>query len=361
VAKASTAKKKKTSNKATLEQALKTLRAFKEESGEAASICQNSPLAFPLILHGSQMLRAKRAVAWIRKNFYPKQEASAQLYFGPELGNKKSIANIKEVLLAPSLFSKESLLVIYQADSIRNNLAKELAEAILKGRSQCCCILISEDISKKTSLPYFLKKEATHIELKDLVGKDLRRFLEQEAKRGGATGFEDAAAVLLAKKCLGNTEALAAKTAKLALLADLDQKISVDLVERVASDTPETDSASLLKFAARKDLLSCNLIIDRLLETGVHPIQVCYFLSRALRVLLASSSGGPSTTLHKELNNYWIQKQISSAKNAFSRQDLESGIEILKELDFRLKDSCLPNELALQLAAQKLALRSENA
>ena len=128
------------------------------------------------------------------------------------------------------------------------------------------------------------------------------------------------------------------------------------MVAELSAENPETDTGVILLKAARNDLPGCSRLVEQLIENGAHPIQISHFLAWATRTLLANCSGASSASLHKDLKNYYVTKQIGGARNAFSEDELSEGLEILKLLDFRLKDSALPAELALHIAVDKMAM-----
>ena len=313
-------------------------------------------LKTPLVLAGDQHIRAKRTIDWIREQFFKDEMSSTSSYFGTELTSKKSIEAIVASVGTPSLFSKQSLLVIYNADTIKAALAKELNEVLTRAQSSTLVVLTATDMSKKTALPTLVAATGTLVEIKELEGPKLRKWMNQEAKRSGAAGLAEDAAAALIKYCGPDTTLLAREITKLSLLSAPDQPVSRALVEQISFNSPEVTSFELIQRLAKKDAKGSVTLAHSLVERGMHPMQLSYFLSRCFRTILAQKSSNKDG-LASELTNYWFVKQLGSSLRAFSNKDLCRCIEYLKKLDFQLKDSAIEDNLALSIVLQRIALR----
>lgn len=308
----------------------------------------------PIILAGKQHVRIKRTIAWIKEQFFASATSTVGAYFGTELTSQQTITNLLNEIGTPSLFSRNSLVVIYESDKIKATVADSISEAFSRPQNATLIVIVAEEPQKSGSLAS--KVSGTVVEVTELEDAVLQRWLEKEAKRCGAGGIAPDAVGLLMKSFGSDTSALAHEVEKLALLTEPGGTISRALVEMISLRSPEATSFQLVQLMAQKDATRAAALAQDLVNQGMHPIQLCHFLSRSFRTLLAHSDSGDS--ISGELGNQWFVNQLRPAMRSFTPSQLQSSIRILKDLDFRLKDSALPDVLALGLAVQELALRS---
>lgn len=324
-------------------------------------LLDDNGLQNPIILLGQQQIRARRIIDWIRQRFFAEDSAEYLAYFGSELQSKKALEPIAETLLSPSLFSKESLLVIYDSNSIKAPIAKELAALLQRPAETTLVVLVSEDSTKKTSLAGVLGTNASRITLSELSGSALQRWLEKEAKQLGTDGFAAGAARQLVQYFGSDTTQLSREVEKLALLTEPMQKISVELVEQLSYQNPEVTSFALVHKIARRQVTAASLQALSLIDQGLHPMQISFFLSRCIRMLIAQRQAEHKDQLSSELSNYWFSKNLQGLERSFPEREARYCLEQLRSLDFQLKDSALNDRMALSLAVQRLALRETHA
>jgi DNA polymerase III delta subunit len=329
------------------------------------SALAQSGISSPIILLGTQHIRAKRTIDWIRENFFPSESASFGSYFGSQLTSESSLAHIKSSLANLSLFAKAELVVIYEADKVKAALANSLLAAIERGQGGALLILTAEAANQKAALLAKLGKVGTVVEFSDLDASTLRRWIEKEVARHTRPGHKDGPAGIapdaleLLIKCYGSdVSALAREISKLSLLTPAGEKIPRALVEQLSLRTPEATSFALINEMAKRNAPASVALTKTIVEQGLHPLQVNAFLSRCIRTMLAQVDKTASSGLAPELNNPWFLRNLTPAVNAFSLVDLESSLTLLTKLDFQLKDSKLPDTLVLSNTVQRIALRA---
>ena len=200
-----------------------------------------------IIISSPQQVRIKRSIQWLKERFFDSSDSACTSYFGAELASLKAIEPIVTDLCTPSLFARQTLLTIYNADSVKAAIAKELAQAIEKASKTALVVLTTEDLSKKTNLPGLLSNSATIVEITDLQGPKLMRWIEAEAKRNGACGISKDAIQLLQKYFGSDTTLLAREIEKLALLSSPEAPISKELTEQLSFNSPEVTSFELVQ------------------------------------------------------------------------------------------------------------------
>ena len=312
-----------------------------------------------IILLGTQHLRAKRTIDWLKENFFPPETASVSSYFGLELTGENSLTHIKAALMSLSLFAKAELVVIYDADKVKAAVAHSLVEAVSRSHGSTLLVLTAEAANQKTVLINELQQSGTVVTFADLDSATLRRWIEKEVLRwNGPSGIDADAAELLIKSYGSDVSALAREISKLALLTPQGEKINRKLAEQLSLRTPEATSFALVTEMARKNAANCVALAGTLVEQGLHPLQVAAFLSRSFRTLLVQVEGGEGAALAPELQNAWFVRNLTPALRAFSTGDLKASLALLSKLDFQLKDSKLPETLVLSNTVQRIALRA---
>lgn len=332
--------------------------ALKEKNGASLTgLCRAENIPTPLLLLGTQHVRIKRTIDWIREHFFPKRSPGSGSYFGTELSSKNSIENILSSLNNLSLFSENDLVVIYDADKIKAPVAKLLAPALISGSGACAVILSAESLDNKSPLLKEISAHSTKVVFDDMAPVALRRWIEREAvKSAGVLGIDPDAAALLIKNYNNDVSAISRELEKLALLTAPGENITSRLVSQLSLRSPETTSFALLAQIARRNSAGAATLVEDLLSQGLHPLQISAFLSKAYRMLIVQKSGSQANA-SAELNNAWMLRNLSSCLGSFSLQELKSALRLLATLDFQLKDSGLPHPLALSLAVGKLSAR----
>lgn len=360
------AKSGKPGKKLTADQFLQKLKLANEQLASrpnepVARLLADNGIGSPFIFLSTQHVRVKRLVAWLRENLFPGTTSSSSSYFGGDLASGASAEPICADLLSLSLFSKNQLIVIYEADKIKASAQKPLIDALERASTGSVLVLACEAVNQKAALLQRAIELGTVVELTELSGPQLERWIEKEVQRAGiASGINGDAKQLLITCYGGDISHLAPEIEKLSLLVVPGEPITRELVEAVSLRNPEVTSFELVRQMAQRNVLRSVALANDLLLQGLHPLQVNSFLSRAFRTLLAQKdqSGAP---IASELNNPWFSRQLGSSLNAFTSADLVEAVRTLAKLDFQLKDSGLPSPLALSLAVQHISTRTASA
>lgn len=325
---------------------------------------EDAGLKSPIVLYGEQHIRIKRTVSWIRDKFFSATSASSSAYFGQDLSSAKSVSNIVESLKAPSLFAQSELITIYEADKVKVSAAQAIADALTPASSTALVILTAGKLNQKAALLSRLPDKHTLVSFEDLSPAVLRKWIEKEARSGGCQGLENDAAQLLIRCYGSDVDALSREISKLSLLTKPTDRISKKLVQELSLKSPEVASFELMKQIANGNASRATRLANDLVAQGFHPLQLSSFISRCFRTIIAQSGDGSSLAdenlgaLPSELGNAWFSRNLGPMGRNFSPKQLIDSIEILRKLDFQLKDSGLPATQHLSMAVQKMSLRN---
>lgn len=326
-----------------------------------AELLKRVDLRSPLVIASPHHTRVRRLIGWVKENLFKDSPSGIASYFGSDLGSESALSHLRNSLTSASLFTPKQLVLLYEVDKLRAAPLKALLEALERADPSVLVLATSGDAVKSASIAAI----GCTVELTDLQGPQLRRWIEREIQRMGSYAgqsmqiAEDAVDLLV--RCYGSdVEALAPELEKLTLVTPLGGEINRGVVERLSLRTGEVTSFELVRHLARKNLASATGLAAELVTQGMHPLQISVFLSKCFRVLLAHSERS-ATPLPSELGNQWFVRQLGNAGQAFSTHELLGALEVLSQLDFQLKDSKLPADVALSLAVVKIANRGSAA
>ncbi|MCC6221148.1 MAG: DNA polymerase III subunit delta [Deltaproteobacteria bacterium] len=320
---------------------------------------ENAGIVSPLIFLGGEDLRIKRLTDWICTKLFG-NDSQVQRISAEQITSNKNVEPLIESLRSPSLFCDEDIIVISNAEQIKANIAKPLAEAILKRLTSTFVVVVTASLNQKTPLPYYLSKASgTLVEFSELKGQRLIDWITKEALRHNETFGIAPDAALLISQCYGNDLwIISHELEKLSLSLDKKETISLAMVEESLLQGPERTSFELITQIAKKHLTASIDLTHALMNQGLHPLQISAFLSRAFRTLIAIKENETKhLSICQTLSNPWFMRNIQANLSAFSFAELVNSLKIISDLDFRLKSTGLPDELLTSLAIKRLTLR----
>lgn len=339
------------------EELIKSIAEAKKTLGTECSpkeILTKAKIKNPIVLFGSEKKRHKRIALWLYENLYKNNNLESHAYFGSDFTSSKNHKHFIDSLGTSSLFSKEEFIILHDSQSIKANIAKGLSELILKKlplRDQCL-IILGGDEKQKTGLATILADEGTKVTLSPLKGTNLYKWINLEAKNFNVE-IEKDAILLLEKFFGGDSDAISSEIEKLSLLCDCqNKKITAKQILNFSQFNPEHNSFELLTAITKKDLAASTLISNELIDQGFHPLQLISFLSKCFRTLLSSQNN--QKPLSPELSNPWFISKLAPLKNKYKEKELANKLEILKKLDFALKDGSKNEKLLTSLAIKEL-------
>lgn len=342
----------------TADELIKILKVQKEKA-DLVSLVISSGLSPILLVSTSQQARLKRLINWIKENYCTATGSTYSAVFGSDLNNKQALTNLSSLVTNYSLFSKSNLVVIYDIEQIKAANHKQFIEA-LNNHNSCNLILICAQAEiNKTSVVNKFIDICSIVNLPELKGLALSRWVEKEFLKQNPTAKIDSGVIDYLVANLGSDiNQLIKEIEKITLLSAQSSAISLSLVQDIVSQSKETTSFELVSQIANKNTSAALKTSKALLEQGLHPLQISAFLNKSFRIISANKESAVKNPEAKELSNFWFVKQLSSSFRGFSVKDLKESIDVLKKLDFQLKDSGLEPQISLLNSVQQLATRS---
>ena len=313
----------------------------------------------PLVIVGEEELRIRRLVSWIRERFNEcETPPQVSQFSGSQLSSAAAVRSVIQTQNTLSLFAPLNLVVVSEVELLKAAVGKPLVEA-LRTPSPCSFFIATgAPPNQKTVVLNDLLAAGTVVQLEPLKGESMRRWIVQEVARLGITGgITPEAAELLSRSYEGALDVLSQDLSRIALLLDDQQPITADIVRAHLRTVQDHTSFELLIHIARKNIAGVCAVTRRLVAEGLHPLQLCSFLSRAVRIMV-SQSAPVSEKIPGELSNPWITRQIKPAMNLLSETELKGMLHGLLALDEALKSSGIPPEQILELHLVNMALRT---
>lgn len=335
------------------------LSEMKDNQGIKKHLAQ-AGIPCPFFVVTSDALRSRRLVNQLRENLgLQKSSEGVSVYFGSELSSQASLSSLMGELRSRSLFAPVSLVVIYDLDTVKATLQKEIFAGIFDAK--CEPILVAT-LSSNKKLPKEIPTDSqkrTVLEISELVGEKLFKWMAKEVAQLGCAGIQSDAAVLLAEKMGNDTLSLYNELQKLVLLTGTDELITPGLVLMATSGQPERQTLDLIGKIAQKDIVGAQSLLQSLLNQGNHPLQLSGYLNRCLRNLIVlKNSPEPPKGLHSDYTNPWFNKRLLPLLRFYREEDLKKSLKVLSKLDLDLKSSKLPDTLATGLAIYSLTSRN---
>ena len=316
----------------------------------------------PLIISCEQPLRLKRTVAWMRDKLFGNQnDAGAEnihYFFGTELTSEKHVQQIIDCAQTVSLFSPQQFIIVYEAEKIKSPLTKNLIASLNTYKFPALIVFTAHEISKTNWLTK-LEGNSLFCDIPKFTPQELRDWILKEIKSKKHFGIAEDALAALITLYSEDLFALSHEIEKLCLSLEPGEQITKNLVLKLSAKHTEKKSFDLFKSIASKNFLNVSFLLAELARQDQHPLQINALLSRCFRTLIAQKSfqeaGGSSP--HTELNNVWFYNNIKSCQSSFSMQGMISAIEILKNVDLKIKSSSMPDLLEMNAALEKVTCR----
>ena len=285
-------------------------------------------------------------------------DGNTHYFFGTELASEKHLQQVIDCAQTVSLFSPQQFIVVYEADKIKSPITKNLVTALNTYKFPALIVFTAHEISK-TSWLTKLEGNALFCEVPKLTPQELREWILREIKsKKHVAGIAEDALTALTTLYADDMSTLSHEIEKLCLLLEPNEQITKSLVLKLSSKRTEKKSFDLFKNIASKNFLNVSFILSELARQDQHPLQINALLSKCFRTMIAQKSfqdlGGPAP--HAELNNAWFYNNIKPCQSSFSMSELISAIEILKNLDLKIKNTSMPDLLEMNIALEKITL-----
>jgi DNA polymerase III delta subunit len=261
---------------------------------------------------------------------------------------ERELRTLRDELGALSLFSKKRFFSIEHVDEVEPELHKALAELAANASHDVRIIISGSKLPESSALKKLAKEKHTLIELEELQGAELKRWIEKELRQAGFGSWEDGVVALITEVGESSPDTIVQDIEHLSLYLESDT-LSVKNVEQLFVQRTVAGEFELIDNLARGDRLKAEVQLSSLFDAGKNAFMFLGLLSRTFSNYLAIRSmldkGLSPDKIRAELGMApWLfNKQLSAAKN-YSQKKLKRAIEIILRADSKLKNRSLGNE-----------------
>ncbi len=290
-----------------------------------------------IIIESDSLVRLQQAIAsielLINQDLVKKgQKALTKVRFqGESLSSESKLSELIIHLNSRDFFSTASLVILQEPGKLKEKSFDSFFNAARKCEDSLTIIVFKTLPILKIWKEIF--KEFTPYSIKKMPLANLIKWIERQAKLKGLSGITAEAAEFLAKELEESVDLIDQALDKISLSSKLDALIDLEAVKKLYTAGVHKDSFSLFQSIAKKDLLLSELILDELLDTGMHPLQLTGFISKCIRVIATNKT--KSASLSSDLSNQWFLRNLPSA--SFSESRLKDALKILAEIDQDIK------------------------
>jgi DNA polymerase-3 subunit delta len=299
--------------------------------GQANKALNRGEIPAFLVLYGEDRFQARELIRFLRMRLEAQSNTGVEyMEWDEEAGD----IDIYSSLQTMPLGGGERLVVVNNADLSKVKSYLKVNNSHLKAVFQL------EKKLKKKDLPD--AKDCWLVECKPLKGRDLNRWLQDEAASRGKE-LPAAAAEYLRFSCGENAAILSKEIEKAALyLGPKQKKITVGVFQNLGSRTYDRAMFELVDAVAERRGSDALEVINELLAQGKPPVLLVSVVSRHFLQMLEAywllEEGLPPRELSGVLGVHpYVAKKLMKQIRSYRLREIEVILEGLLELDLSIK------------------------
>lgn len=316
---------------------------------------ERSPLRPYYLLHGEEGFLVARALGVLRVRLIPEgRPGTWRTLWADDEGAR--LAAALEDLASPPLFGGPQVLIIRQAEALREDDQAMLLATLERPMGGGCLVLVARVADQRRRLFAACVRAGAAYAFVPLP--DPRAAVPWVVRLARESGTEIAAAAAeeLVERSGTDLGVLAGEVEKLALAAGPGRRIEPAHVRAVVAPVRAYQVEEMTDRLARRDLAGAALALRRLLAGGEPPIRLVAFLAanlrRALHVAELKEAGRADDAIARELGMPpWL---VARYRDRGRAGDLTHALAVLRRLDLELK-STRPAEAAFDAALLEIA------
>jgi DNA polymerase-3 subunit delta len=306
----------------------------------------------PLVLIISQdELRRRRAADHLVGKRDNDSKRECHRIRGSEL-SAQAVTNLLFEVSSLSLFARERLWVLDEADKVKAAELRKIVDGLEHFPAGCSLIATAESLPAAHPLMKEAKKRSVLVELEELKGAALGRWIKREFEQHGTKKVSADTIELLRLVAGSDVAELAHDIELLTLFAD-SAEISPDHVRSLFSHRPEPSDFELIAVILQRDFPRAELLLNRLLEGGKNPFLLLGLLIRSwlqlLEIRSMLDSGMSPTEVRGRLQvSPWIANKLLEQVHFVSQSKGCSAMEHLLKADTRLKGRSVSSDAVMR-------------
>ena len=294
-----------------------------------------------LVLYGKDRFQARELIRFLRRCLEMGSDTGIEYM---EWDEEADDADIHRSLQTVPLGGAQRLVVVNNGDISKVKSCLRVNNPHLRS------VFLLEEKLKKKDLPAV--KDCWVVECKPLKGRDLNRWLQNEAASKGKE-LPATAAEYLRFSCGENAAILSKEIEKAALyLGQKQKKITVDVIQNLGSRTYDRALFDLVDAAAERRGNDALEVINELLAQGKSPVLLVSVVSRHFLQMLEAywllEEGLPPGELSGMLGVHpYVAKKLMKQLRSYRLPEIEKVLAGLLELDVSIKQGRAAPELLI--------------
>jgi len=258
---------------------------------------------------------------------------------------------IINALATSSLFSEKKLILIHDIQQMSDEGIKKIYQYAASPIPENCVILISMNFDARRKWYNSLKSKVFTVKIETPFDNQLPSWISSFARQRGKN-ISAGASQLLGEYTGNSLMLLDMEMEKLSIFIGDKNDIDEDDVKAAIGFSKQLSPFDLEKYLSKKDLYWSLKALNDMIDRGENaPSISIYIFNFLMTVLIAKDDGtrqstkwSPREELKKEALRNW------------SREELLNGLELVKESDFKIKQTNFSNEVIFsELAVQLLS------
>ncbi len=309
------------------------------------------------LVYGEEILLGDNLIHCFKENFL--ENIEPELNFFVRYATEGGIDPILNLVGGMSLFSDKKLIVLKEAEALKQNDIDKLIQYLKKPASEICLILHTTLTSLYQSRLKKIEEYVTLINLLPLSSNDIQSFIKSEFRKRGKKVTSEAIDLIIFLVGIQLTD-LMGQIEIIAQYYEDEDEINSKHIEQIVGIYVNQSVYELAMWIGRKNLNKSRFILHNLLEGGTSPQHIIYQLIRHFALLWRIKGYLRYGIQNKELIARelrifpkYISEYVEQSKK-WSSQSIKEVFTILQEADRRLKESGTLPEISLDILNHRI-------
>ncbi|MEI7818450.1 MAG: DNA polymerase III subunit delta [Desulfuromonadales bacterium] len=298
-------------------------------------------------LYGEEQFLVERAVNTLLKIAI--DPSLKDFNFNVFFGNESKGVDIIDSAQTLPMFSERRAVLVKRAEQLKADALETMLPYIQNPAPGTCLLLTGTKIDQRKKFFLELKKHGVIVEYKRLYDNKLSGFIQSESVAQGKP-IETAAAELLSALIGNNLQELSSQIEKLVVYAGPKQRITVDDVRVMASNSKAFTAFELAKFLGMRDVPNSIRSLDALFLNGEEAPMILGAMARhfrqlwRVRELLDKKISQADIGRDLSINSFFLGEIVMQSNN-FPRREMKRIFEELYRCDVSSKTGGQPYTL----------------
>ncbi|MBX7136506.1 MAG: DNA polymerase III subunit delta [Oligoflexia bacterium] len=310
-------------------------------------------------------LRQQRIFEMLRQKLF--QDVAQPLTLDCAELNRDALLRLRDELSSQSLFSKRQLFALKNAEELDAASGKLLLDTLDGPARHSTLTVMARKLPVSGALYKGLSRKSFLVELPELKGYELKRWVAKEFKAVGVDRIEEAALEILINIGGGEVDRIYPLLEQAALFSE-DSSLSVEDLKRLFVEQSEPSEFELVDALQDRNPARAELLLGQLLSSGKNPFALVALLARMfsnyLSIKILAAEGKSSDDIREQMGmTSWVFGRSHGVASRYSLAELKATLAALLRCDSKLKNRSLGTTAVLSelLDALRLPARTEGA